>query len=241
MQRRSLIQLALSSFFISTTTTSFGLHKAEMVIGAFEVGDVQSKIAMAILKEAYREANINLIFENFPLDRAMHLANDGVHDGFLSRKRGIDKQYTNLRIVPIPLYTMELAVFSVKHSFDVNGWDSLKPYTIGSVRGIQVIDENTSHMRRELAPNLHSAFKKMLKDRSDIVICNRASGLAVIKELQLNDVKLLSQNVAQFPLYHYVHKKNAFIIPKLSAALKKLTQDKTVDHISKSILEATPS
>ncbi len=57
-------------------------------------------------------------------------------------------------------------------------------------------------MHVEQAATMRQAFLKMLLGRSDVVVANRSSGLAVLKELNIQDFKILKPALASFPVIH---------------------------------------
>lgn len=237
MQRRALIQLAVSSCFISCTGASFAENKKILKISTMAGNDVLNQIASAILQHVYQQLPFQLSIISMPNERALQFANDGDVDGVLYRVRNINKTYPNLVIIPIPLMMIEFAVFSIRHSFVTNTWEDLAPYSIGFIRGIKIIEDNTKGMTREEAPTLYSAFKKMLVGRSDIVICEKNSGLSIIKELKLEKVRMLKTALPIFPVFHFLHKKHSVHIPAVTEALTLMTHDKTIDKIRTSVLE----
>ncbi|AZP10719.1 substrate-binding periplasmic protein [Undibacterium parvum] len=234
MQRRALLQLA--------GLTAIGVLPAlaqalpAMQISTLSEQDPATSIAELIITEAYRRLGMQVVVRKLPGERALRSANNGEMDGELYRKLGMELDYPNLLIVPIPLLTYEVVIFSHGTNFVVNGWESLRPYTIGYVKSIKIIEKNTVGMKVEVANSLRQAFLKMMLGRSDVVVANRASGLAALKELNLTEIKVLTPPLASFPVFHYLNNKHAALVPKLTTVLQQMQKDKSIENIQKSVM-----
>jgi polar amino acid transport system substrate-binding protein len=195
--------------------------------------DPATSIAERVMAEAYRRIGKVLVVHKMPGERTLLMANEGQMDGELYRKLGMEREYPNLIILPVPLLTYEIVIFTRGTDFIVNGWDSLRPFTIGYVRGIKIVRENTTGMKTEAVPTMEQAFQKLAMGRTDIVVGNKLSGLAAIEALKLDDVRQLSPSLASFPVFHYLHKKHTAMVPALLAALQAMKADKTIERMQK--------
>jgi polar amino acid transport system substrate-binding protein len=230
MRRRTILGLALAVAL--PVMASDAVH--EVNISTLIGNDPASDIAEQVVREAYRRLGIKLVVHKLPGERTLLYANNGKMDGELYRKLGMEREYPNLVIVPVPLQTYEIVIFSHGTSFVVSGWESLRPYALGFVRGIKIVQENTLGMRVEAVPTMQQAFEKMMMGRTDLVLGNRASGMAVIKSMNLEGVTVLEPALASFPVYHYLNKKHEDLVPQLTAVLRQMQADKTIEKIQKS-------
>jgi polar amino acid transport system substrate-binding protein len=234
MQRRILLQLAgLSGFGV---LQAWGQGLKPIQISTLSEQDPATSIAELIITEAYHRLGMQVAVHKLPGERSLRSANNGEMDGELYRKLGMEADYPNLIIVPVPLLTYEIVIFSHGTSFLVNGWDSLRPYSIGYVKSIKIIEKNTLGMRVEVANSLRQAFLKMMLGRSDVVVANRASGLAALKELNITGVKVLTPPLASFPVFHYLNRKHAALVPKLTTVLEQMQKDKSIERIQKAVM-----
>lgn len=233
MQRRTMLYLALfPSLSLSSTQANLG----NMQVSTLLENDPATLIAEKILSSAYQQLKMTLTVKRFPGERSLYSANNGETDGELYRKIGMERDYPNLIIVPVPLQTYEIVIFTQTTDFIVNGWESLRPFVIGYVKGIKIIEQNTDGMRVEQAATMRQAFLKMNLGRSDLVVANRSSGLAVLKELNMQDVRVLKPALASFAVFHYLHKKHEKLVPKLTAVLKQMQHDKSIENIQKEVM-----
>ena len=207
----------------------------EMTASTLFEDDPATLVATRIVTEAYNRLGITLKVENMPGERSLVSANTGVTDGELYRKWDIANQYPNLRIVPVPLMRYEIVAFCRCKPFDIKGWASLKPYRIGYIKGIKIVEQNTIGMDIESVGTLKQAFTKLELGRSDIVLSNRITGIAALREQHLNDVIVLSPPLASFPVFHYVFKSHEDLVPKLTGVLRQMEKDGTLERIQKEV------
>ncbi|MCU6499316.1 transporter substrate-binding domain-containing protein [Rugamonas sp. A1-17] len=231
MKRRTLLQLALLPWLPAVAAPARPVINVSTLLGE----DPATDVAEQVLREAYSRLGYKLEVHRLPGERTLLYANEGRMDGELYRKLGMDRQYPNLIIVPVPLLTYEIVVFTHGTDFQLNGWDSLKPYTIGHVRGIKIVQENTVGMRTEAVPTMTQAFQKMMVGRTDLVVGNRLSGMAVIKNLKLDEVRVLNPPLASFPVYHYLNKQHEALAVQLAAVLRQMRAEKVIEAIQQRV------
>lgn len=233
MDRRTFLTAALA---MGAYCDAGAADAREIHISTLVGNDPATSTAEQVMAEAYRRIGRVLVLHKLPGERSLVMANDGGMDGELYRKLGMERQYPNLVILPLPLLTYEIVVFSRGTDFVVSGWESLRPFTTGYVRGIKIVQENTTGMKTEAVPTMEQAFQKLTMGRTDVVVGNRASGMAVIEALKLDDVRVLTPSLAAFPVYHYVHKKHIAMVPALLAALQSMKADKTIEKLQKTVM-----
>jgi len=231
MRRRTVLGLALSGMLPAWAAAQ---AMPVMNISTLTGDDPAAVIAELVLREAYRRLGRTLVVHQLPGERSLVYANEGKMDGELYRKLGLDRDYPNLVIVPVPLLTFELVIFTRGTSFVVNGWDSLRPYTMGFVRGNKIAQENTKGMKVEQVPTMHQAFEKLMMGRTDLVLGHRASGMAVVRSQKLEGITVLEPPLASFPVYHYVNRKHEALVPELTRVLKQMQADRTIERIQRS-------
>lgn len=232
MRRRDVVGLALCGLLPAwVAAQALPVMNVSTLVG----DDPAAVISELVLREAYRRLGRTLVVHQLPGERSLVYANEGKMDGELYRKLGLDRDYPNLVIVPVPLLTFELVIFSRGTSFVVNGWDSLRPYTMGFVRGNKIAQENTKGMKVEQVSTMLQAFEKLMVGRTDLVLGHRASGMAVVRSQKLEGITVLEPPLASFPVYHYVNKKHEALVPELTRVLKQMQADRTIERIQRSL------
>lgn len=178
---------------------------------------VDTVISEVITRKAYARIGIKVTIKKFPGERALRLANSGKVDGEVQRINGIASTYHNLVQVHPAINFIEGAVFTRTEKFTVKGWNSLKPYRIGYIRGIKFAEQNTRNMNSSAVSDYKIMFNMLKKNRFQLIISPRLNGLFQMKQLGIEDVYELKPAIKKFDLFHYLHQKHVKLAPKISA------------------------
>ncbi len=190
-------------------------------------------ITEQVVKEAYHRLGILISAQPLPAERALSLAGSGDLDGEVSRVEGIEKNYPDLVMVPVPVTATEVVVFTKHVIFPVTGWESLKPYSIGILTGAKFAREGTQGMRAEPVTTDEQSFQKLDAGRIDVAVTTYINGLETIRKLNLKDIKALEPPVTTLKLYHYLHKKHMDLVPKITDVLKQMEKEGRMVDIRK--------
>ncbi len=190
-----------------------------------------SEIGLKILHEAYQRIGIQIKARVLPAERALHMANNGQVDGEVLRIRGIEKHYPNLRMATVTVITLEGVVFTKDVTFEVTGWESLKPYTIGILRGSKFAQKGTLGMTVEEVATYEQVLLKLRHGRTDVAVMARTNGLVVIGKLNMKGIRVLEPPLITTDLYHYLHKKHEQLIPKITQVLQKMKAEGRIREI----------
>ena len=198
---------------------------------------VNSKISLDILKSAYHNLGIEIRYLPLPGERALRTSNSGEVDGEVFRIAKVDKRYPNLIPVPTSINVLQGTVFTKRHVFEVDGWKSLAPYKIGIQVGIKFVERGTKGMKRIVVDSNEQLFKMLDNDRVDIIVVAYTNGLKTLSSLKLKGIRALTPAVEEYALYHYLHKKNRDLIPKIDAQLKAMKKSGTIDLVRQQYLQ----
>lgn len=188
-------------------------------------GFIHSAISEKVLKEAYRRIGIKIIVKQYPAERAVRMADSGEADGDTNRLAGINKEYTNLIMISPPVGFDEGVVFTKDKVFPVNGWESLKPYKVGILRGNKFAERGTEGMRSFSANTIEQLFEMLDAGRTDLVVIVRLNGLITLKKLNLKGIRALEPPLGKYDFCHYLHKKNERLVPKIAASLQEMEKE----------------
>ncbi|MFT5760784.1 MAG: polar amino acid transport system substrate-binding protein [Alteromonadaceae bacterium] len=99
---------------------------------------------MSVLSEVYKRVDIEIDTDLLPAKRSIRSANEGVnYDGELFRINGVEKEYTNLIPIKVPLHQSKWMVYTKNKKIKVNGWQNLKQYKLSIRRGISTTKKGT--------------------------------------------------------------------------------------------------
>ena len=192
-----------------------------------------------ILKVVYTRLNIPVELVDLPAKRALLESSTGRLDGEVQRNIMVQTQYPTLVMVRPALNYIEPSVFSKKERFEVKGWDSIKAFDIGIVRGVGTSENGTQGMKSVQAVNTLDQLMLMLaEDRVDVAVSDSFSGLAVLKRLGLKDrVRLLTPPLQKNEIYHFLHEKHRGLVPKVEQVLSEMQSSGELERLRKQIIE----
>lgn len=191
-----------------------------------------------LYKELSKRTGIDFVLQYLPAERALINANSGLDDGDAARVSGkqITALYPNLIQVPGPLLKYNMAAFTRKADLTVAGPDSLKPYSVGIIRGWKILERGIVGTRSFVAvENDEQLFSLLDKDRVDVVVVDSTIGLRVVKTMGLKNIRLLQPPLYQGYWYPFLNKKHAALVPRIAAALIEMERDGTSQGILESV------
>ena len=201
-----------------------------------------SKVTQPIITEAYKRLGIEVSYDDYPAKRSLHLANEGkFHDGELHRIIGLEKRYPNLVRVPVVIFKLEAIVISKKLTFKVDGWESIRPYIIGIRRGIVFSLNGTRDMNRTILNSNERLFSMLNGNRFDIIILSRINSSKYFSEEKNKNLMVLEPPIETYEMYHYLHKKNAHLIPELTRVLKDMEEEGLIQKYKDDFLKQLSS
>lgn len=190
-----------------------------------------------LLREAFRRANRQVEIVHLPAERSLINANQGITDGDFVRIDKMDTLYPNLVKVPEKIIDFEFVAFSRHVNIPITGWASLRPYHVAIVRGWKILEKNivgTASLVQ--TKNQRLLFTLLDKDRVDIVVYSRFEGYWVLRRLHIHGVKALKPPLAVRPMYLYLNKKHAKLVPVIGRYLREMKEDGTYAKIKKETL-----
>ncbi|MDM8550411.1 transporter substrate-binding domain-containing protein [Desulfobacterales bacterium HSG2] len=164
------------------------------------------------------------------------MANNGEFDGEGIRIREVQDIYPNLRRVPVVVLAMEAVVFTKDVIFEVRGWESLKPYTIGILRGSKFVELGTRGLKVEQVTSYRQVLLKLNSGRTDVAVMARTNGMLEIGKLNMKGIRVLEPPLIRVNLYHYLHKKHERLIPKITQALREMVEKERPKEIWEQVI-----
>lgn len=184
-----------------------------------------------IAAETFKRLNIKLNFIRLPSKRSLINANKGIDDGNIARIVGMEKKWPNLVRVPESIMTWEFTAFSQSNNIKLKGWESLKHYTVGHVRGWQIYEKKAAAAKKIIrANNPQQLFELLRAGRVDLALFERFQSAYWFNKIGYS-ANSLSPALAKKPLYIYVHKKHKDLAPKIAKTLSEIKQDGTYKNI----------
>lgn len=181
-------------------------------------------ISRALLIEAYKELNIELTFEVYPVNRSLTYSNLGKVDGEIFRAKFITNEYPNLVLIDEPLLHVDIMAYYLVNNKDIKGpihtWEDLASYRIAQTKGFR-------HLKNKIIKPIKMDFSSQLipllvSNKVDAVILSKLDGDYIINQQEYSDVDIRSVVVATFPAYHLLNNKHEALVSKVKKSFKKM-------------------
>lgn len=183
------------------------------------------------MKDAFARIGREVIIDWQPPERGLENANTGIVDGDAGRIAGISRRYSNLIQIPEKVMVSEFVAFTLYSTFRPDGWQSLKPYHVGIVRGHKISEANVVGTRSLFkARNTEALFLLLNNNRVDVAVCEREFGSMMARKINPG-IQVMEPPLARQDFYLYLHKKHEPLVLKISEALKAMKRDGTYERL----------
>lgn len=178
-----------------------------------------------------------------PAERALRNANHGIEDGDAMRVGGLEEAYPNLLRVPEPMMSMEFVAFAMDPAVKITRWSDLKNYVAGGITGWKIVEKKAAIAKKlTMVGNPKQLFELLGAGRADAVIFERWQGLALMRDLRRRKAiesvaRVQEPPLARAPMFLYLHKKHAALVPALADALKAMKDDGSFARVARETLE----
>ncbi len=213
-----------------------------LVLNSSYYSPVTSEEQDGVLDQVYQDLGKRLgikieIHNLTAAERVLLNVNGGIVDGDVGRVLGLEKKYPNMVSVPVSVMKYEMVVFSRNVEFKVAGPESIKSYNIGIVRGWKILEQAaTGALSVTTLESAEQMFSMLDKNRVDIVLLEKLQGLQRIKSMDIKGVNVLQPNLLEGHWYLYLNKKHEALIPRVTAELRRMEQDGTLQRIYNNVL-----
>ncbi|EGB15217.1 hypothetical protein DND132_2011 [Pseudodesulfovibrio mercurii] len=211
-----------------------------LVFSTFPPGGLR-ELFDRILTEAYARIGYEVELQSYPAQRALLMANDGLVDGEAGRVSVVEKGYRNLVRVPTPLYVNRIAVLvgeaGMRPAVDpARGWGQFAGCRTCIRNGFKFLESKVE------GDGCHkvSSYEKMLEllrnGRVDVGLAEYFDIQPTLGAVGLKGVRILDAPMAANPMYHYLNKKHAALVPLIDAELRSMAEEGRMLAIEHDIL-----
>ncbi len=205
---------------------------SEPLSNSEQTGYLDRLLGTALQRLDYRLETIRA-----PAERALIIANDGINDGEMLRIGGLQKKYPNLIQVPEKLIDLEFVAFTRNKSLKITGWQDLAAQPVAMITGWKIFERNVPATAELVTvKNADHLFTLLLKGRTDVILYSRWSGLAYIRNHQLQGISIVEPPLARKSMYVYLHKRHRDLVPRLADALRALKVEGEEQRLFREIL-----
>jgi ABC-type amino acid transport substrate-binding protein len=198
-------------------------------------GLFEQQVGEIILPEVYKKLGIEITITAMPGKRAIQETVSGRKDGEIMRIWSYGTEHAETIRVPTPYYQLEtMAFFKEGTGIDVTSIKDLARYSVLKVRGVKHTNNITSALTNVYDyDDTQSMLRALSTGRDSVALTHTADGLFSIIKFKLEGVMLIDEPLATFPLYHYVHRKNAHLVGQLDQTIKAMKASGELEELIK--------
>jgi polar amino acid transport system substrate-binding protein len=242
---QSTLFALISSVALLSTSPPLYAETDETIVFFLGSGSPQREIYQARLGEAFKRIGLTTKMVTIPGQRALLMSNTK-GDGAI-RLKNIHQlapdNSNNLVIVPEVIEERIAMVYVRKgHSFDLNGWDSLKPFANGFRRGAKIFEKKVpgkDEGKRVMLQNTQQLLKMLAAGHIDTVVEWKVLGDGNIKKMGLeSEIEAIASPIMKKHLYPFLHKKHQALVEPLAKAIRSIKDDGSYKRLKAQILEA---
>ena len=225
------------AFIFSKTLLAFSLalvacisHAAENILVLNNTNDAPYTTAAGdgyldiIAREAFRRCGLSLQLVKQPPERGLLNANSGQLDGDLTRIKGIEKLYPDLVMVPEKLIDWEFVAFANKPAM-VTNWETIYASPVGHIIGWKIFEQMLQGAPAvTVAQDAEQLFTLLSLKRVNVILYEKWLGLAMAKQLGLNNMSHNMLPLQKREMFIYLHKRHQQYVPRLANALREMKQ-----------------
>lgn len=227
-----ILKISIQWMLIFLTSVSLLHAKSPSLVFTTIEGSINSKPCIEILTQAYEQLDIQFRVKYYPAERSLVAANKGTLDGEIQRIAGVEKNYSNLIMIPQPIGKLEGCAFVKDIRLEPGtGWAGLKPYRIGILRGSKFSEHPTQNMERVLSYDHKNLFHLLDQGRIDVVVVARLTGMLELKKGNYKGITRIDPPLVELPIFHYIHKRHQNLVQPLSEVLYKMKKQGKIQAI----------
>lgn len=207
------------------------LHAEELQLSVIAQHSVNDRV-WPVLEAAARRVNITVVARSMPAERGVVEASLGQLDGAVGRSLGVEQKYPDLLRVPEPVYHYAPTAYSYMRPDVSRGWASLRSYSLCIRRGLQLTTARTRDMARQQLADEVSMLRMLKEGGCEVAIMDRNEPAAKAAMAADSGLAQLRPPLEEMPLYIYLHKRHAALVPKLAAVLRQMRSDGSLQKLS---------
>jgi polar amino acid transport system substrate-binding protein len=217
---------------------------AMLLLGTLQAQDFtilssSTGVELAVLRSVsgavFKRLDLPVTVTETPAERALIDANAGIGDADGLRVELDGKDYPNLIRVPELFMVNEFVGFSKDPSVRLDGWESTTNYRIGYIIGWKSVEYNIVNLIFATKPSAVASgeqlFRMLDSDKISLAIFAKADGVKILASMPLRGIAPIEKPLAIKPMYLYVHRKHADLVPRLDATLRQMKSDGSYDAL----------
>ncbi len=179
------------------------------------------------------EMGVTIELLSLPPKRGTKYLQMGYIDGEIARIIDYESLVPNSIRVQEPVSVEPYLVYTWKDSLELDGWESIKPYSIVTVSGYAFVDKYMKGFNTYAVNSIEQAFSYLVYKRADVFVMNRqiAETFLQTSGFKLEGVHKIEKPIDELILYTYFTQENKEIALLYEKALKVLKSNGVYNSI----------
>ncbi len=184
-------------------------------------GDALFKKVALFMSELSKEMEIPIVLMSLPPKRGTLSLQKGVIDGEVARVENYAETVPGAIRVSEPVSIEPYFAYTWLDSISIDGWESLKPYSLVEVRGYVFVDTYMSNLNVYMVSSIEQAFNYLKVKRAEVFVMNRqiADTYLVSSGFELGEIRKVETPIDELRLYSYFSAGNELIAESYNKAL----------------------
>jgi len=214
-----LLKIIIFAFF-SNYSSAQHLNTQKTMYVSVPLSDKISHFFEPHIVHSYNLIGFKVVFTKILTVRARNMVNAGQLDSIMVAEKEIEQNYQNLLRVPVLLAKGTIMLYCVEQVVCHDSALNVSENVIGVVKGNNI---SSSLMNNKKASSYaikseENLLNMLIKGRLDYVLITEVEAFGNLAGK--NDENINKIEIYQSEGYHYIHKKHAELLPKLTAAMQ---------------------
>ena len=213
--------------FSLLSTVSIAADNTLTIATSVKANTLSFRVAKKVLSHISQQLNIPIKLVHIPAIRASRLFSLGQIDAELSRVAQYQKISPTAIKAQEPISKFPIYVFSANKTFNVKGWQSLKPYRILTIKGWIFTRDSLAGFDTVAAESPFQALRMLKAGRADLFVADMFTVNSLLEDVEFDsgDIIRLNNPVTVLDTYTFFLAKHAVIAKAYSEALATLKRE----------------
>jgi len=191
-----------------------------------------------VVRRAYKHIGYRVEFIMVPNTRSLILANEGVCQGEILRVAKVEQKYPNLRLVPVPITTLEAFAFTINATAPIKTWSDFKNLRTYIRNGSVYAEDGTRGMDVGKVKTTSQMFQMLHDGKIDVAIEIHELGMVTAaRDFPASKIHPIGAPLASLPRYHLVHRDSVHLIPLLEQAFTQMTASGEIEMLKNKAIQ----
>lgn len=237
--RRALPARLLAALFAASLLACATVHAQEKIVLAsiVEKDSYAGHLLQLIYDDAFHQLHIDVELRVYPAARAAVETDVGNDDGEASRAAEYGALHSALLRVDAPVLEVTTSAFAHDPKIHVHGLESLRgtgyrvEYRAGHAKPARELPTVVPAASLSTVVDSQLGLKKLALGRTDIYIDVDETILPLLDVEPFKSAHIYKAGVIDaYPVYCYLNQRHAGLVPRLSAILKKMKSNGTIER-----------